>query len=172
MARKTRNWKRKLRLKLINLYPPFLGAGIRVRRTEPGTFEVQMKLRWWNQNYVGTHFGGSLYTLCDPFYMLLLIEALGRDYIVWDKKAEIRFLKPGRGTVQARFHIPEERVEEIRSQVAERGKVQPRFTVDVVDEEGEAVARVEKLLYVRRKDREVRGKAREQQDSPRGEERP
>ena len=176
MAGKRSNWKQKLRLKLINLYPPFLGAGIRVRRTDPGTFEVRMKLRWWNQNYVGTHFGGSLYTLCDPFYMLLLMEALGRDYIVWDKKAEIRFLKPGRGTVRARFHIPEERVEEIRSQVADQGKVQPRFTVDVVDQEGEAVARVEKLLYVRRKDRErkdqqVRRKEQGPKDWPGGEER-
>jgi len=166
MARTTRNWKQNLRLKLVNLYPPFLGAGIRVRRTDPGTFEVRMKLRWWNQNYVGTHFGGSLYTLCDPFYMLLLIEALGRDYIVWDKKAEIRFLKPGRGTVRARFHIAEERVEEIRRQVAEQGKVQPRFTVDVVDEDGEAVARVEKLLYVRRK--QVPRKEQEPKDRPGG----
>lgn len=116
-----------------------------------------MKLHWWNRNYVGTHFGGSLYTMCDPFYMLLLMEALGRDYIVWDKRASIRFLKPGRGTVRARFHIPEERVEEIRREAdavdrESPAKVEPTFTVDVVDEDGEAVARVEKLLYVRKKD--------------------
>lgn len=111
-----------------------------------------MKLRWWNQNYVGTHFGGSLYTMCDPFYMLLLIDALGRDYVVWDKAAEIRFLRPGRSTMKARFHISEERVEEIRRQAEEQEKVEPIFTVEVLDEEGKAVARVEKLLYVRRKE--------------------
>ena len=152
-----RSWRQRLILRLVNFFPPFLGAGIRVKRTDPRTFEVRMKLHWWNQNYVGTHFGGSLYTMCDPFYMLLLMEALGRGYIVWDKRASIRFLKPGRGTVRARFHIPEERVEEIRREVDagggdSRNKVEPTFTVDVVDEDGEAVARVEKLLYVRRKE--------------------
>lgn len=156
--KRKRSLKQSLLLKLVNLYPPFLGAGIRVRRTDPRTFEVRMKLHWWSRNYVGTHFGGSLYTMCDPFYMLLLMEALGRDYIVWDKRAEIRFLKPGRGTVRARFHIPEERVEEIRRQ-ADAGsevsgsKVEPTFTVEVVDQDGEAVARIEKRLYVRRKER-------------------
>ena len=151
MARETRNWKQSLRLKLVNLYPPFLGAGVRVRRPDPRTFEVSMKLRWWNQNYVGSHFGGSLYTMCDPFFMLLLIEALGRDYLVWDKAAEIRFLRPGRGTVRARFHIPEERVEEIRRQADAQEKVEPTFAVEITDQEGKAVARMEKLLYVRRK---------------------
>lgn len=152
MSRTKRSWKQTLRRKLVNLYPPFLGAGVRVRQPDPRTYEVSMKLRWWNQNYVGTHFGGSLYTMCDPFYMLLLIDALGRDYVVWDKAAEIRFLRPGRSTMKARFHISEERVEEIRRQAEEQEKVEPIFTVEVLDEEGKAVARVEKLLYVRRKE--------------------
>lgn len=151
--RARRSWWQRLQLRLVNLFPPFLGAGIRVRRTDPRTFEVRMKLHWWNKNYVGTHFGGSLYTMCDPFFMLLLMEGLGRGYIVWDKRAAIRFLKPGRGTVRARFRIPEERVEEIRRRADAGEKVEPTFTVEVMDEEGEPVARVEKLLYVRRKDR-------------------
>jgi acyl-coenzyme A thioesterase PaaI-like protein len=151
-AWRQRTFRQNLRLLLINVYPPFLGAGIRIRRPDPRTFEVTLKLRWWNQNYVGTQFGGALYTMCDPFYMLLLLEDLGRDYIVWDKAAEIRFLRPGRGTVRARFQIPEVRVEEIRAQADAQDKVEPRFTVDVLDEEGKAVARVEKLLYVRKKE--------------------
>jgi len=81
-----------MRLRL-NLYAPFLGAGIRVKRLAPGWKEVdvEMKLRWWNANYVGTHYGGSLYSMTDPFLMVMLIENLGRDYIVWDKSATIRF---------------------------------------------------------------------------------
>lgn len=157
MTRLTRrlepSWKR-LRLRFLNLYPPYLGAGVRVQRPEPGTYEVSMKLRWYNQNYVGTHFGGSLYSMCDPFYMLLLMERLGRDYIVWDKAATIRFRRPGRGTVRARFHLTDERVEEIRRRADGGEVVEPTFTVEVSDEEGQVVAEVEKLLYVRRKDRE------------------
>jgi acyl-coenzyme A thioesterase PaaI-like protein len=139
-------------IRMLNLYPPYLGAGVRVRASRDlRTFEVRMKLRWWNRNYVGTHFGGSLYTMCDPFFMLMLVDALGRGYIVWDKAATIRFRRPGRGAVRATFHIPPERIEEIRAAADAGGKVEPVFTVEVVDEEGEVVAEVEKLLYVRAK---------------------
>ena len=138
---------------LLNLYPPYLGAGIRVRASaDRRTFEVRMGLRFWNRNYVGTHFGGSLYAMCDPFFMLILIEHLGRDYVVWDKAATIRFRRPGKGRVRATFHIPEERVAEIRAAADRDGKVEPVFRVDVVDGKGQVVAEVEKLLYVRRKD--------------------
>jgi acyl-coenzyme A thioesterase PaaI-like protein len=139
-------------LRLMNVYPPFLGAGVRVRASaDLRTFEVRMALRRWNRNYVGTHFGGSLYTMCDPFFMLILVEGLGRGYIVWDKEATIRFRRPGRGTVRATFHIPAERIEEIRADADRLGKIEPTFRVDVLDEQGEVVAEVEKLLYVRKK---------------------
>ncbi len=140
-------------IRLLNIYPPYVGAGVRVRSSpDLQTFDVRMKLRWWNRNYVGTHFGGSLYSLCDPFFMLLLIEQLGRNYIVWDKAATIRFRRPGKGTVHATFHIPPEKVEEIRAAADRGGKVEPLFTVEVKDDRGNLVAEVEKLLYVRRKD--------------------
>ena len=137
-------------LRLLNVWPPYAGAGIRVRPSaDLRTYEVRLKLRWWNRNFVNTHFGGSLYSMCDPFFMLILIEALGRGYVVWDKAATIRFRRPGKGTVRATFQIPQERVEEIRA-AADRGeKVEPVFTVEVLDEQDEVVAEVEKLLYVR-----------------------
>ncbi|HSN86981.1 MAG TPA: DUF4442 domain-containing protein [Thermoanaerobaculia bacterium] len=137
-------------IRLLNLYPPYLGAGVRVKASpDLRTFDVRMKLRWWNRNYVGTQFGGSLYTMCDPFYMLILIEALGRGYVVWDKAATIRFRRPGTGAVRATFHIPEERIREIR-EAADRGeKVEPVFTVEIRDDKGEVIAEVEKLLYIR-----------------------
>jgi hypothetical protein len=139
--------------RLLSLYPPYLGAGIRVKAApDLRTFEVWMRLRWWNRNYVKTHFGGSLYAMCDPFFMLILIEALGRGYVVWDKSATIHFRRPGRGTVSATFHIPQERVDEIRAAADAAGKVEPVFHVEVVDERGDVVAEVEKLVYVRRKD--------------------
>ncbi|MDY7092829.1 MAG: DUF4442 domain-containing protein [Acidobacteriota bacterium] len=139
---------------LMRFYPPFLGAGIRVCtvRDDLRLIETEMKLHWWNRNYVGTHFGGSLFAMCDPFYMVMLVELLGRDYIVWDKAATIRFRRPGRGTMRARFEIPLEREQEIRAAADAEGKVEPVFKAEVLDQEGEVVAEVEKLLYVRRKD--------------------
>jgi len=139
-------------LRMINLYPPFVGAGIRVRRIPDG-FETSMRLRAYNRNYVGTHFGGNLYSMCDPFFMLILIQRLGRDYVVWDKAATIRFRRPGRGRVHARFAIPAQQVEEVRRTADEKGRAEPVFQVDVLDEGGEVVASVEKVLSVRRKER-------------------
>jgi acyl-coenzyme A thioesterase PaaI-like protein len=137
-------------IRLLSLYPPYLGAGVRVKASaDLRTFEVRMKLRRWNRNYVGTQFGGSLYSMCDPFFMLILADALGRAYVVWDKAATIRFRRPGRGTVRATFHIPQERIDEIRAAADTQGKVEPTFEVNVLDEKGEVVAEVEKLLYVR-----------------------
>ena len=139
----------------MNLWPPFLGAGIRVVHVSPhlNRIDVEMKLRKWNQNYVGTQFGGSLYAMCDPFYMLILMERLGREYIVWDKAATIRFKKPGRGKVKAIFEIDEKTVDDIRLQANQSYKVEPVFTAKVCDESGEVIAEVEKVLYIRRKDR-------------------
>jgi acyl-coenzyme A thioesterase PaaI-like protein len=101
-------WTR-LRERLVNFYPPMLGAGIRSRSVDERTVDVEMKLTAFNRNIVGVHFGGSLYAMCDPWFMLILMHTLGRDYIVWDKAAGIRFVRPGRGTVRAHFHIPQSR---------------------------------------------------------------
>ena len=89
--------------------------------------------------------------MCDPFFMLILLEHMGRDYIVWDMAASIQFLKPGRGTVTATFHISPEQIAELRAQADREGKIEPLFNVDVIDEQGEVVAKVEKRLYIRRK---------------------
>ena len=143
-------WLR-LRERLINFYPPLLGAGIRSRTIDELTMRVEMKLTALNRNIVGVHFGGSLYAMCDPWFMLIMMRALGPDYIVWDKAASIKFVSPGRGTVNAIFQIPQERVNEIRA-AADRGeKIEPTFSVDVLGEQGQVIAHVEKLLYVRKK---------------------
>ena len=138
---------------LMGLWPPYLAAGIRIKNVDPKfqTIDVEMKLHWWNTNYVGTQFGGSLYAMCDPFYMFILLENLGREYIVWDKAATIRFKKPGTGVVRARFHISDTKLDEIRAEAETAWKVEPTFTVEVKNEQGEVVAEVDKLLYVRKK---------------------
>jgi hypothetical protein len=148
----TQAWKQHMPW-LINLYAPFLGAGIRVKRLQSDwkAIDVEMKLRFWNANYVGTHFGGSLYSMTDPFYMLMLIENLGREYLVWDKSANIRFKKPGAGKVWASFRLSDEEIEEIRREVDSRGKCEPEFLVEVKDETGTVIAEVRKVLYIRKR---------------------
>ena len=138
----------------INLWPPFLGMRIRVKHVaaDMKSIDVEMKLRWWNANYVGTHFGGSLAAMADPFYMLMLMANLGDDYIVWDKAATIRYRKPGRSTVRAEFRLNDAQIEDIREKLKTLPKYEPTFTVEIKDEQGIVIAEVEKLLYVRKKE--------------------
>ncbi|POZ60021.1 DUF4442 domain-containing protein [Chromobacterium alticapitis] len=138
---------------LFNLWPPFLGAGIRVHKLSPDfrQAEVRLKLGVGNRNYVGTHFGGSLYAMTDPFYMLMLLRQLGNDYYVWDKAGRIDYIKPGRGMVRAMFRLTDEQLAEIRAQTAAGDKHLPEMTVEIRDADDELVAAVHKTLYVRKK---------------------
>ncbi len=137
----------------IHFWPPFLGAGIRVRHIgrDMKSVDVEMKLRWWNANYVGTHFGGSLFAMTDAFYMLMLMANLGGDYIVWDKAASIRYRKPGKGRVRAEFRLSDRQIDDIREKLETLPKYEPVFTVEVKDESGIVIAEVEKTLHVRKK---------------------
>ncbi len=112
---------------------------------------VEMKKRFYNRNYVDTHFGGSLYAMVDPFYMLMLIQILGKDYVVWDKSANIEFIRPGKGLVSAKFVISDELISEIKRNTASGDKYLPVLTVDIVDEKGGLVCEVTKTLYIRKK---------------------
>ena len=154
MSQSLKHWWRRKKATLINWWPPFAFAGIRVTRFAPDMREidVELRMRWWNRNYVGTHFGGSLYAMTDPFYMLMIMQNIGPAYIVWDKAANIRFRRPGRGTVRASFKITEQDLESIRNATSSGEKHEPVFTVQVIDSQGTLVAEVEKILYVRLKE--------------------
>jgi hypothetical protein len=147
--------KSKALLKFWNFWPPFLASGIRITKISPNfrEVEVEMKLRFWNSNYVGTHYGGSLYSMTDPFFMIMLIQNLGPEFIVWDKAAKIQFKKPGKGRVRAHFVLSEDRVNEIKEKALQEGKVEPQFQVQILNEDGSVVAEVEKTLYVRKKNK-------------------
>jgi acyl-coenzyme A thioesterase PaaI-like protein len=150
MARKPPPWLLRLAM---NLWPPYLGAGIRVRRIADDYREVvvEMPLRLRNRNYFGTHFGGSLYAMTDPFFALMVLHNLPGDYLVWDKAASIEFLAPGRSRMRARFLLTDDDLERIVRMTADGDKHLHLFGVDVVDEEGLVVAKVEKIVYVRRR---------------------
>ena len=137
----------------LSWWAPYLGTGISVASIAPdfSQVDIQMKARWYNRNAFGTHFGGSLYAMTDPFYCLLLVALLGDDYYVWDKSASIEFVQPGKGTVRATFTWSAAQIEQIKLQAAGGAKVLPGRTVDVLDASGELVARVHKTMYVRLK---------------------
>ena len=143
-------WQMKL---LLNIWPPFLFTGIRVVDVSKDFCQakVRLKLNLFNQNAVGVHFGGSLYAMTDPFCMLLVMARLGNDYIVWDKSADIDYIKPGKGTVTAEFIITDALIADILIQTAQGEKYLPEIPVYVKDAQGETVAKLNRKLYIRRK---------------------
>ena len=151
---KLRMWKlwHKLVRNWVGLYPPILFSGIRVRRlgVEPLRYRTELRRKWWNANAVGTHFGGSLFTMTDPFHMLILLDAIGQDFVVWDQESRIEFIVAARVPVHAVLEISKEEIERIREE-ASSGKIHPVFVVPILDEKGRLIARVTKTLYVQRK---------------------
>lgn len=143
--------------KLLNYYLPFVGAGIKIKMPNDdfSAFDISMKLTRFNKNYVGVHYGGSLYSMCDPFYMLILMHKLGRDYIVWDKSASVDFLRPGTSKVYAEFRISDSEVENIKEEVQKNDKYEPVFEVYIKDENNKNIAKVTKRLWVKKKDSQI-----------------
>lgn len=138
--------------RLLNLYVPFIGAGIRVVYIAEDfrKLTMRMKLRFYNRNYFGTHFGGSLFSLTDSGYVLMLANILGGGYVVWAKSATIRFVTPGRGTVSAYFELNEEQISDVLARTASGEKYEPVYRIDIVDDASNIVASVEHTLYVRK----------------------
>ena len=135
-----------------NFFPAFRGTGARVTYIADDYREVRVELplSWRTRNYVGTIFGGSLYGAVDPHYMIMLIHILGPGYTVWDKAATIRFRKPGRGTLYARFFLEEEEIATIRRLTETTPSIDRIYTVDLTDAAGAVHASVEKTVYIRR----------------------
>lgn len=137
----------------INLWPPFVGAGIHVTAIAPDFRSVTVRLRHGllNRNHFGTHYGGSLFSMTDPFYALMLLHNLPRGYVVWDKAASIEFREPGRGDVFAHFRLTEAQIADVIAHTDGGDKYEPTWRVDVVDRDARLIASVAKTLYIRRK---------------------
>ncbi len=138
---------------IMNLWPPFWGTRIHIIDIGDDwkTLKVRMKLGLRNKNYVGSHFGGGLFVMTDAFYMIMLMNILGRDYLVWDKSANIEFIAPGRTTVYAEFHVTDAMLTDIKSKTEQGAKFEPVYRIDIVGTDGKLVARVDKTLYIRKK---------------------
>ncbi len=138
--------------RLYNFWPPFLFSGIKIASVENNFRDVivRLKLRFWNKNYVGTAFGGSIYAMTDPFYMLILIKNLGPEYVVWDKAASIKYIRPGKSDLTAIFHVSEKDLEHIRTAVNLQGRIIWEKQIEVKDNLGEVVATVHKSISIKK----------------------
>jgi len=138
---------------LWRFWPPFLGAGISVHVLSEDLTHAQtrLKLRWWNRNYVGTQYGGSLFSMTDAIYMVMLLQTLGPGYIVWDKAASIRYLKPGKTNVYADYKLTPEILNGIRKTLETQEKMDWTTKVLIRDMNDEVIAEVDKVLYIRKK---------------------
>ena len=135
---------------LMNWYPMYFGTGGKILFWSGDSREVQLRLRRnaWTYNYVGTIFGGSMFSASDPFYMLMLYQILGKQYVVWDKSASIRFRKPGRSTLYMRYELTDEVIDEIKRDVAATGQTERSFTLQWGDQHGVVHAEIERLCYI------------------------
>ena len=143
---RTRFWRL-----IFNLFPAFRGTGGKITYIADDWSEVHVKLplNWRTRNYVGTIFGGSMYAAVDPLYMIMLIKQLGSDFVVWDKSASIRFKRPGRTTLFARFHVDAADIAEIRATLTTTPSIDRVYTVELKDEDGTVHAIVEKTIHIR-----------------------
>lgn len=143
----------KVRCWTFNRFPCYRGTGGRLKYVAPDWSEVRIELPLSRRtrNYVGTIFGGSLYGSVDPIYMIMLIRRLGPEFVVWDKAATIRFRKPGKETLRARFVVADEELAAIRKSLETQRSVDRVYTVELADAVGTVCATIEKVIYVRRK---------------------
>jgi acyl-coenzyme A thioesterase PaaI-like protein len=134
----------------LNFFPAYWGTGARVTYLAADMREVHvtLPLSWRNRNYVGTIFGGSMYACIDPLYMVLLIENLGKEYVVWDKAATIQFIKPGKRTPYARAILTHEELRVIRDRLIEEPFLNREYLIELKDAEGEIHASFVKKIYI------------------------
>jgi acyl-coenzyme A thioesterase PaaI-like protein len=137
----------------LNIWPPFFFSGISILEISKDFrhVKVRLKKKMLTSNYVGTLFGGSLFAMTDPFYMVMVMKNLGSGYIVWDKKSEIDYVSPGKSTVYAEFNIWDNDLEEIKREVATSGKYLKWFEVEIKTGDGTLVAKIKKQIYIRKK---------------------
>jgi acyl-coenzyme A thioesterase PaaI-like protein len=139
---------------LMNWYPMYFGTGGKILFWAGDSTELhlRLKLNVWTYNYVGTIFGGSLFAAADPFYMLMLFKALGPKYVVWDKSANIRFKKPGKTTLYAKYKITEEDFTMIKAAVVEKGETTHNFIIQWMDKDQLVHAEIERQCYIAEKE--------------------
>ncbi len=134
----------------LNLWPCIRNSGGRVTFISEDfrQLKVQLKYNWKTLNLVGTTYGGSLYSSTDPMYMLMLLEVLGNDYVVWDKGCTIRFKRPSKTNLYCEFHISTEMLEDIYNNLEKSDEYTFTWQAKYKDQDGVIYTEFDKVLYV------------------------
>ena len=137
-----------------NLHPAYRRTGGRVDYVSPdlATIRVRVPLNRGTRNLVGTIFGGSLFAITDGPHPFLLILALGRDYVIWDKAASIQYKRPGRTTLYGDCTITAEEIAEVKDILTRQPEVDRVYRVELKDESGVVHSIVERTVYIANKE--------------------
>ena len=134
-----------------NLSPMYRRSTARVESVSDDMLHVRVRLpiSWKNRNYVNSIFGGSMFSAVDPFPMVQLMQLLSKDYVVWDKSAEVRFKKPAREDLYADFTYTPDELEMIRERVANEHEFDYEKLTQLTNRDGSTVfCEVRKTLYI------------------------
>ncbi len=137
----------------LSLYPPYLGAGIKIEKISDDwkNLEISLTKYWYNRNAVGTHFGGSIYSMTDPHIMLMLMNILGKNYIIWDVEANIKYIKAVKNKITAYIKITNEDLNNILIGTESGNKHISEFTIEIKNSDNVLVALVLKKIYIKKK---------------------
>lgn len=135
---------------LFNYFPIFWSTGAKITylATDFKEIHIKLPLSWRTRNYVGTIFGGSMFSATDVLYFLLVLKNLGEDYIVWDKASCIRFKKPGKGTLYTKAVLSDEEIELMKTELLNTDKIDRVYFLDLIDETGDICASIEKTIHI------------------------
>jgi hypothetical protein len=138
---------------VVNVMPCIRGGGGKVMHISEDFMHLRVKLAltWRTRNIMGTIYGGSMYASTDPFYMLMLMRILGKDYVVWDKGCSFRFKRPAKETIYADFVITPQMLNDLRTQVESQGETTVTWPLQYKSKDGTVYVEFEKMLYVAKK---------------------
>lgn len=146
-------FKDRLRCWKFNLFPSYRSSGAWITHIAENWQEVSIRLplNLWTRNYVGTTYCGSMYSAVAPWYMAMLAQTLGPEYLVWDKTVKISFQKPGQSALYAHFSLSDDHLAEIRAELEGKRSTERTYIVELVDAQKVVHAAFEEVVYIRRK---------------------
>lgn len=153
LARLPPAWRARMVRMGFNFHPAFRGTGGRVEHVAPDLRHIRIRLphNWRTRNIVGSLYGGSLFAITDGAHPMMLMAALGPEFIVWDKAASIRYKKPGYTTLYADFRLDETELAAIRAALEERPELERVYTIELKDAGGTVYSVVERTVYIAQK---------------------
>lgn len=150
LKRMPARWRPTIMRTSFNLHPAFRGTGGRVEYISPDLMHIRVRLPLLRRtrNFVGSIFGGSLFSVTDGVHVMMLLANLHRDVIVWDKAASIRYRKPAFSTLYVDFHLSSRDIDDIHQELDAHHETEKHFTIALKDQAGTVHTIVERTIYL------------------------